>query len=101
VIQELQSYSFPGNVRELENVILNAVAKTPDDQPVDEIDINSEISNASNISANLITIDEAVQQHIKSVLDYTNGNVQKAAAILGVSERTLQRRLQQMRNNKN
>ncbi len=49
---------------------------------------------------NLQTIDEAVKDHIRFVMEHVNGNIQKAAMILGVSERTLQRRLQQMRSEK-
>ena len=48
----------------------------------------------------LLTIDDAVKLHIIRIMNHTNQNIQKAAAILGVSERTLQRRLQEIRNNK-
>ena len=100
-VNTLKTYDFPGNIRELENIILNAVAKSKDSIPVQNLEIpgavRTEYESNSSQSHNLISIDEAVQNHIKNVLSHTNGNVRKAAYILGVSERTLQRKLKTMR----
>ncbi len=99
VKEKLLSYSFPGNIRELENKIFNAVAKTKDDTSIIEMDFPKELlpeKNLSPMNSNLLTIDETVTNHILEIMNYTGGNVQKAAAILGISERTLQRRLQKI-----
>lgn len=104
IISMLNEYHFPGNVRELENVILNAVAKTDDHSLITKVELPSEKLNAKSPAhtslQKLQTIDEAVKDHIRFVMEHVNGNIQKAAMILGVSERTLQRRLQQMRSEK-
>ncbi len=99
VKEKLLSYSFPGNIRELENKIFNAVAKTKDDTSIIEMDFPKELlpeKNLSPMNSNLLTIDETVTNHILEIMNYTGGIVQKAAAILGISERTLQRRLQKI-----
>jgi DNA-binding NtrC family response regulator len=107
LLNSLKKYSYPGNVRELENLILNSVAKSEDHKLIDKIhfdsnnlriniDENSSTEFESN-EENLLSIEDAVKKHIKNIMKHSNGNVQKAAVILGVSERTLQRRLQQMR----
>ncbi|MHB8579455.1 MAG: sigma-54-dependent transcriptional regulator [Ignavibacteriaceae bacterium] len=99
VKEKLLIYSFPGNIRELENLIFNAVAKTKDDTSIIEMDLPKELlheKNLNHINTNLVTIEEAVTNHILEIMNYTGGNVQKAAVILGISERTLQRRLQKI-----
>jgi len=98
VLKILNSYKFPGNVRELENIIFNGVAKTKDSDIVSEVNLSSRSLKLKNDSLKLITIEDAVEEHIKSVITYVGGSVQKAAAILGVSERTLQRRIQKIRS---
>ncbi|HKB87928.1 MAG TPA: sigma-54 dependent transcriptional regulator [Ignavibacteriaceae bacterium] len=101
-MNKLKSYSFPGNIRELENLVLNAVAKTKDNELITEIDIPDGYNREVKIMPmenNLITIDDLVKNHILQIIKHADGNVQRAALILGVSERTLQRRLQKIREN--
>lgn len=100
VLNKLRGYSFPGNIRELENLVLNAVAKTKDNELITEIDIPDSYDKKVNgtVSENsIITIDDAIKNHILNVMKHTKGNVQRAALILGISERTLQRRIQKIR----
>ncbi len=100
VLELLRNYDFPGNVRELENIIFNAVAKTKNNNIVKELDIPSLSTFQKKEPIQLTSIDDAVKEHIKSVLSFTEGNMLRAADILGVSERTLQRRLKSIREKK-
>ncbi len=97
VLELLRNYDFPGNVRELENIIFNAVAKTKGNDSIKELDIPRLVSFQKKEAVQLITIDAAMEEHIKSVLNFTEGNTLRAADILGISERTLQRRLKSIR----
>ena len=104
VVNELRTYSFPGNVRELENIILNAVAKTSNSQYIDTIDLPLALhveKDNTNQTGKLISLEDALEEHILYVMKMMSNSVQKAAPILGVSERTLQRRLKTIRDKAN
>lgn len=101
VVNDLRAYSFPGNVRELENIILNAVAKTSSSQYIDSIDLPAGIHSDKQTpkeAGKLVSLEDAMEDHIMYVLKMMGNSVQKAAPILGLSERTLQRRLKNIRD---
>ncbi len=89
----LKSYDFPGNIRELENIVFNAVAKTKKNDLISDFALPNKSDAEAESQVRLISIDDAVKEHINSVLNFTKGSLHKAAAILGVSERTLQRKV--------
>ncbi len=100
ILDTLKRYEFPGNIRELENIILHSVAESKNGQLITKIELPGSTLDSSIEEFDqkgLMTIEEAIQKHILRVLQYTNGNVQKAAVILGVSERTLQRRIKKIK----
>ncbi len=101
VVNDLRTYSFPGNVRELENIILNAVAKTSNSQYIDTIDLPAALHSekkSSTETGKLSSLEDALEEHIMYVMKMMGNSVQKTAPILGVSERTLQRRLKMIKD---
>jgi DNA-binding NtrC family response regulator len=99
----LRSYAFPGNVRELENAIRRAVALCPNDMITldclpPEIAVSTGIPKESvashgerTIIADRPTIDELQRRYLQLVLDENQGRKRRAATVLGLDRRTVQR----------
>lgn len=97
--ERLVAYDWPGNVRELENVIERAVVltKTPiieaDDLPAS---IATAEAKGDELSFSIgTTLEELEQRAIRATLEHTNGDKQLAAQLLGISTRTIYRKLGQ------
>ena len=94
----LSDYSWPGNVRELENVIERAVVLCkgnrlgPDDLP--DIIREAERGEPSLISFGVGTpLDEVERRLIRETLRHAKGDKSVAAQLLGISTRTIYRKL--------
>lgn len=95
-LQKVMRYPFPGNVRELENLIEGALALTTD-AVVDPGDLilpeDGLIGGGEReLSGDLPTLNELESRYIARVLEFARGNISKAARILGVDRKTLYRR---------
>jgi DNA-binding NtrC family response regulator len=93
----LMAYPFRGNVRELENAIASAVLL----EKGDVLTLSSvpglmaDSVSASKPIESLVSLDEVEKRHIQRVLEATGGNRTRAAKILGIGVRTLQRKLKE------
>lgn len=96
-LQKISRYSFPGNVRELENLVEGALALTTD--PVidaGDLLIPEGASTAEGgIDSDQPELRELERRYIRKVLEKTGGNVREAARILGIDRTTLHRRRQE------
>jgi two-component system NtrC family response regulator len=88
-IDAIEAHAWPGNVRELENVIKRAVIMA-DGSTITAADIGL-AEPASDVSVlNLRQVrDQAEKNAVVRVLGRVNGNLSKAAELLGVSRPTL------------
>ena len=94
----LQGYSWPGNVRELENVMERAVILTGGTSVMASvIPLHAAVKSAPAITvpakAEMVALEEMERQHIESVLKGTGYHKSRTAEILGISRRTLDRRI--------
>src|SRR5438874_2043110 len=88
-IQAIESHAWPGNVRELENVIKRAVIMA-DGSTISAVDIGLDAADAETTVLNLRQVrEEAERNAVLRVLGRVNGNLSKAAELLGVSRPTL------------
>ena len=94
-IRLLQSYSWPGNIRELENAIGHACMMAQGSL-IDVRDFPETLREAESratpvTDAEMLPLAELAQRHARRVLDRVDGNKARAAEILGVSRSTLYR----------
>lgn len=97
---KLKNYSFPGNVRELENIIERAIIVCKTNVITDEdITISTttvELSEEISKSKSVITLEEMERRYIITVLDKTSGKISGkngAAELLGLHPNTLRSRM--------
>ena len=96
-IAALERYHWPGNIRELENLIERAVILSP--SPVLHIPLSELKSNPDGHTTGLPTLAEAERDHIVRALEESKwvlGGPKGAAAMLGMKRTTLQSRMQKL-----
>lgn len=88
-IKKICSYSFPGNIRELENTLERAIIFS-NGAYVDEnaLEFSSKVTLGATPS-NVVTMKDAEILAIRNALSATDNNRTKAAEMLGISRRSL------------
>jgi DNA-binding NtrC family response regulator len=98
-LSALRTYPWPGNVRELRNVIERAVllASGPQIRPQD-LPLNPPSNGQGSVAATngtSLTLAELERRHIEAVLAHTNWHQGRAAMALGISSKTLYRKIRE------
>jgi DNA-binding NtrC family response regulator len=96
----LSAYSWPGNIRELENA-LSLAAMMTENNLIDLHDLpKSLMTNNPGLATknrNLLTFEELQRLHLQCVLEYVGGDKSRAAEILGIGRSTLYSLLTRMK----
>ncbi len=93
-IQALQAYSWPGNIRELRNVIERAVLLS--DQKtitLNDLHFDGHTQVGAPFFDSSLTLLELEKQHIERVLQEEKGRVEKAAKRLGIPRSSLYQKI--------
>ncbi|MCI0490264.1 MAG: sigma-54 dependent transcriptional regulator [Blastocatellia bacterium] len=93
-VKALQAYSWPGNIRELRNVLERAVLLS-DKQTLASQDLrfDAALGAGSWEDYSQLTLLEIEQRHIERVLEQEGGNVSRAAARLGIPRSSLYQKI--------
>jgi transcriptional regulator of acetoin/glycerol metabolism len=86
----LMNYNWPGNIRELENLIERLVAISVNDQIIiQDLPENLRIKKKWSSNKIKIIVQEVEKEHILKILEETNWKKKETAEILGISTKSL------------
>ena len=95
-LRSMMKYNWPGNIRELENVIENLMIIV-DDEKIGVCNLPEEIRGYAGTNDNVLdadaTLSDLERQHIINTLSKINGNKTRVAETLGISIKTLYNKL--------
>lgn len=95
----LLKYDWPGNIRELQNV-LNRAAILSDSGRIRPEDLPAELTSSVPrpvSSESMSSLESMEKEHISRVLNHTGGQRKKTAEILGIDTKTLYRKIKRYR----
>jgi DNA-binding NtrC family response regulator len=93
-IEALQSYSWPGNIRELRNVIERAVLLSDQKHiTLNDLHFDGHAQVGAPFLDSRLTLLELEKQHIERVLQEERGRVEKAAKRLGIPRSSLYQKI--------
>lgn len=91
--KDMENYLWPGNIRELENVLERAVILA-EETTIDSYALHFSAINIPEETAEQLTLEEMEKKMVQSALRKFQGNISKAAEELGITRAALYRRIE-------
>lgn len=95
-LQVLSQYPWPGNIRQLRNVLLRLAVQSQGKLITDKeiLALSEEFGAADAARVEVFpSLDEIEKNHIKAALDRSGGNISDAAALVGIARSTLYQKM--------
>jgi two-component system NtrC family response regulator len=92
-LTSLRAYDWPGNIRELKNIVERCLLLKKNPMQCIDPQAFTSSSTASNSEVSGQRLEDVEKQHILNILDAEKGNKSAAARRLGVSRKTLERKV--------
>jgi DNA-binding NtrC family response regulator len=94
-LEALQHYNWPGNIRELKNIIERSVILNDEQQlTIKNLPAELQASNPQSLHS-AFELAGAEKLHIQKVLNYTKGNKTEASRLMGIGLTTLYRKIEE------
>jgi DNA-binding NtrC family response regulator len=99
-VRRLMAYEYPGNIRELENIVQRTVIMAKGDV-IEAGDLPQDLSGDAPIlvkheAPELVTLEELERRHIRDVMAACDGNKTRAAEVLGIDRVSLWRKAKRL-----
>lgn len=95
--EALKRHSWPGNIRELKNVMERSVILATGNELTTDLlpfEIQQQLASGGN-TLSAFSLQAVEKLHIQKVLNYTGGNKTEAAKLLGIGAATLYRKIEE------
>jgi two-component system, NtrC family, response regulator len=94
-LEALQHYDWPGNIRELKNIIERSVILNDEQQlTVKNLPVELQAAHPQSLHS-AFELAGAEKLHVQKVLNYTKGNKTEAARLMGIGLTTLYRKIEE------
>jgi two-component system, NtrC family, response regulator len=94
-LEALQHYNWPGNIRELKNIIERSVILNDEQQlTVKNLPVELQAAHPQSLHS-AFELARVEKMHIQKVLNYTKGNKTEAARLMGIGLTTLYRKIEE------
>jgi len=94
-LEALQHYNWPGNIRELKNIIERSVILNDEQQlRVKNLPVELQAAHSQSLHS-AFELAGVEKLHIQKVLNYTKGNKTEAARLMGIGLTTLYRKIEE------